>query len=714
MSARTKISGFHVTGFVVGVAIAVLSTSGVRAGDAPVDEIVVSAARTAQPASGIAGTVTVLPPEQIEARAAISDDLASVLSASVPGFAPSSQKLAGRGETLRGRNPLYLIDGVPQHNALRDGQRDGHTIDLAFVERIEVINGSNALQGVGATGGVVNLVTRSVPNSDTWTGRFDARLTSADDFGSDGLGTKLSGTVGRRIGAVDVLFGAAWHERGLFFDADGDPVGLYPTQGDIMDSQSLSLFGKAAWQINDASSLTLLVNDFDLERNGDFRVVRGDRALGQPTTTEPGDPSDTVGDPARNEVTTVSLTYTHAEVLGGALDVQVFDQSYRALFEGGEFGGFFRLTPAGAPFLDQSAIESDKHGLKTTWNRRFDDPGVGVSLGVDWFEDSSSQVLARSGREWVPETAFTSVAPFAQLSWNVVDALTLAAGVRREDAELDVSSYVTIAAAGSTAVGGGTPEFSETLLNASAVWRIAEQWRAYASFSEGFTMPDVGRVLRGVNTPGLSVDTLIDLEPIVTDNLELGLEWQSERASARVALWQSEAENGARLRSNPAGIFEVVRQKTEIDGIEISGEVALTNNITLGANLAFTNGEFDSDGNGSIDSDLDGLNIGPDRLNVYLNGSTGDAWRWRLQASHLRDRDFDGPGAPVDRDFDGYTVVDAFIARRLPVGELSLGIENLLNEDTFTYFAQTEPFARTDTYFKANGRTLSLGWQLTL
>ncbi|MEM8684791.1 MAG: Plug domain-containing protein, partial [Pseudomonadota bacterium] len=92
--------------------------------DDMIDEIIVSAARTGTPASAIAGTVSIIDEETIERQAAISDDLYSVLSITVPGFAPSIQKLTGRSETLRGRNPLYLIDGVPQHNALRDGSRD--------------------------------------------------------------------------------------------------------------------------------------------------------------------------------------------------------------------------------------------------------------------------------------------------------------------------------------------------------------------------------------------------------------------------------------------------------------------------------------------------------------------------------------------------------------------------------------------------------------
>ena len=676
-----------------------------------IEELVVTAARTEQPASAIAGTVTIVDSETIRQHAAISDDLASVLSRSVPGFAPSSQKLAGRGETLRGRNPLYLVDGVPQHNALRDGQRDGHTIDMAFVERVEVINGSNAIQGVGATGGVVNTVTRSPVAGDAWQTTTQARFTTVDDFDSDAIGYKISVLTGRGSEHIDFIAGFAYHDRGLFIDPNGNPVGLYPTQGDIMDSTSLSLFGKAVWRTSASSTLTMMVNDFDLERNGNFRSVPGDRDAGIPTGAVEGDPSADVGEPARNETSTVSLTYRHADLLGGSVEAQLYDQSYRALFEGGTFGGFFRLTPDGEPFLDQSAIVSDKHGIKTTYNRSFVDPSINVTAGVDFFRDDSAQELARSEREWVPETRFETISPFLQLSWDVAEAFSLSGGARHENAELTVDDYVTIASANSTFVSGGSPEFDETLWNAGAIWRVNDHWTAYAASSEAFTMPDVGRVLRAVSTPGQDVDNLLAIEPIVTDNLEAGIEFDNGALRGRLTYFESDSDNGSRLLSNDEGIFEVQRQRTEIDGFEMTLEYVFGDRLTLGGNYSQTDGRFDQDGDGAVDSDLDGLNIGPDRLNLYAFGLLRDELRWRIQVSNLEDREFEGPGAPTGRDFDGYLLVDLFAGWETTLGEFSIGVENLLNEEYFTYFAQTEPAARADTYFLGNGRTLTLGWQ---
>ena len=112
-----------------------------------VKPVTITATRIEKPLTAIPNTVTIVEREAITQQTTIRDDVQSILENTVPGFGPSLRRLAGRAETLRGRNPLYLIDGVPQFNALRDGQRDGKTIDPFFLERIEVIHGSNALQG---------------------------------------------------------------------------------------------------------------------------------------------------------------------------------------------------------------------------------------------------------------------------------------------------------------------------------------------------------------------------------------------------------------------------------------------------------------------------------------------------------------------------------------------------------------------------------------
>ncbi len=63
-------------------------------------------------------------------------------------------------------------------------------------------------------------------------------------------------------------------------------------------------------------------------------------------------------------------------------------------------------------------------------------------------------------------------------------------------------------------------KFNETLYNAGAVYSITDSVDLFASYSEGFGMPEVGRVLRAIDNPGVSLSDFTDLQPIVTNNVK--------------------------------------------------------------------------------------------------------------------------------------------------------------------------------------------------
>src|SRR5690606_19565881 len=128
--------------------------------------VVTAATRTEKEASALPVTTTVVNEERLQTQLAITTDFGQALSQFIPGYAPSRQKLSSSGESFRGRDPLYLVDGIPQSNPLRAGKRESTTIDPFFLERFEAVHGSSASQGMGATGGLINFVTRSAPVTD--------------------------------------------------------------------------------------------------------------------------------------------------------------------------------------------------------------------------------------------------------------------------------------------------------------------------------------------------------------------------------------------------------------------------------------------------------------------------------------------------------------------------------------------------------------------
>ncbi len=61
--------------------------------------------------------------------------------------------------------------------------------------------------------------------------------------------------------------------------------------------------------------------------------------------------------------------------------------------------------------------------------------------------------------------------------------------------------------------------------------------------------------------------------------------------------------------------------------------------------------------------------------------------------------------------------MDASLGYRLPIGEVSLGIENLFNRDYLTYYTQAansgSDVTRNGRVFNGRGRTFTLGYQVS-
>ena len=211
--------------------------------------VTVSADRTEKPITAIPHTVKVVDREHLDQQLAVSSSLLDSLSFLVPSLTPAHQKMSSNGVTLRGRTPLYMLDGVSQSTPLRNGQRSAFTIDPAFIDRVEIIYGANAIQGVGATGGVINYVTIDAPQSGAWLNKVNVEVTS-DNFEGDGTHYKTSALTGKQFERTDFVFGASYQVEDLYYDGNGDPIAVDPIQGDIMDSRTWNLFAKGGLDLD--------------------------------------------------------------------------------------------------------------------------------------------------------------------------------------------------------------------------------------------------------------------------------------------------------------------------------------------------------------------------------------------------------------------------------------------------------------------------------
>lgn len=695
---------------VVSAAIAATLAGEAPAADgagARLEEVMVTASRVERPLSTIPNTVTLVNTVELEKQLAIHNDISTVLGNLIPSFAPSRQKMTNAGESLRGRKPLYMIDGVPQSSPLREGGRDGHIIDPAVLARIEVLHGANAIHGLGASGGIINLITKKPTDTFQQSLRADTTFQSEDVEQSADVG--LTYSVSNRFGDADVLASLGFRDSGIAYDANGEVIGADNTQGDTMDSRTVNAFLKTGYDW-ERQRVELTFNRYDIEGNNDWISVPGNVSQGIPSGAIKG---SIEGEGARNKVTNLGLSYFNEAFFGHSLRAQAFSQDLESTY-GAEATPIatFQDPAYGPNLIDQSQNNSQKLGLKVTLAKE-QVAGLPLNLvyGFDVLVDETWQSLIQTGRSWVPKSRYENYAPFVQAEFTGVDRLIVTTGVRHEESKLKVNDFTTLASAGSRFVTGGEPDFAETLYNIGATYRLTDTWRIFANYAEAFSMPDVGRVLRGINIPNQSVESFLDLEPILTENTELGVEYHSPALSVQLAWFRSDSDLGQRLQRGSDGIYTVEREKTTIDGVEFRATWQATDGDTFGLRYATTDGRYDSNGDGRVDTDLGGANIAPDRINVSWDRTWSQIIRSRLQVNHLVDRDFRNSAGATTARFDGYTTIDLSTDVAAFRGLVTVAVQNLTNEDYFTYHSQTSPLDIR--YFKGLGRTFRLNYQVS-
>lgn len=694
--------------------------------------IVVTAARSILPANALPLTIEVIGRETLDQQVAIGGSVVDAVSNLTPSFSPTRQKLSGAGETLRGRSPLYAINGIPQSTPLRDGARDGFTIDGFFVDRVELIYGSNALQGIGGTGGIVNQVTVGAPRDEGLSGRVLLQGTADNNFHSDGLGWKAGGLFQYKAGDFDAMIGATYEKRGVFYDGQDRRVGLNLTQGETQDSRATNFFARLGYAVSATGRIDLIASRFELKGDGDFVAVPGNRLTALPTSAAPGTPP---GKPAANRTESVALSYTDSGLWGGNFISQIFFNRSRDTFGGetrdaaGRYIASFQdpsLAPVGDLF-DQSQNRSRKLGAKVSYERAV--PGfeaLTATLGFDALWDKTEQRLIATNRVWVPPADFRSLAPFAQANLKLFDGrVRVAGGARWENVQIKIDDFHTLAQTtqtlplaerywGGVDVAGGKPKFDDVLLNGGVIFEPWEGIRAYASYAEGFTAPDVGRITRSINQTNVDIDSYLAIEPIVSNNREIGVEVKRGPIDASATYFWSSSDKGQLLVPGTGRNFDVQRQRIEIEGIEVNLRTATPiDGLKLGIGYAHIDGRYDSDADDIVDTDLDGVNISPDRVNLqatYNHGPISGIVQTQFYLSRTFHAD-PGRTQPDQRNnFGGYSVTDVSVRYQTGYGGLRLSVQNLFDKFYVDYSSDTRLPNDNLAYFAGRGRTFTLGW----
>jgi iron complex outermembrane recepter protein len=686
--------------------------------------VVVTATRTEEDIADVPRSVTVITREEIEQQGAVTRDLQDILANTVPGYGPPSGRAFSDATALRGRNPLILIDGVPQTtNASSFFGRELRTIDPSAVERIEVVRGPSAIYGQGATGGVINIITRQAS---------DERITSTVEVGVNAALGELEGEsfgnyqeYGLSINedAVDLLFNLSRDDAGASFDAEGDRI---PTVQGTDESETFNLLGRIGWDIDDQQRLQFSANHYSTERDTN--------AISDPSIEQiPGlqKPQALVfdeginfidGSPQLDRNTVASLNYTHEDLFGSELQAQLYyrdnqvqsDVRDRRVRNQGIFQGVLDIENWGGrvqvetPFSEQFSLVwgADYANEQSTSSRNLFDPDIFDVTAGRVFQQIDEVVV-------VPSYDLDSFGVFAQAQWDVSEQIALSGGVRYERFDVSVDDYTTLFG---DAIEGGSQSFDDIVFNLGALYRITNEISLFANFAQGFSVPNFSDVLFAPAAGFSFGEGFQDLEPQKINNYELGIRADWNDVQVSLAGFYNESDLGsAFIDIDGDNFFELLRAPEQIYGIEATLDWQPGGGWQLGGAISWVEGESDipDDGRGYLAQS--GLDIQPLKLTAYVAHETAQGWNNRLQALFVgsRDRAFedDIDLAPVD----SYVVLDFISSIRLGPGVLQLGIQNLLDNQYFPAYSQVlrvpevglESFAT-----QASGRTVSVSYRV--
>lgn len=665
------------------------------------NEVVISASRNKESLEEVPSSVTIITPQELQVSQLIASDIVTILESRVPGLGASSNTSSNWGQTLRGRPMLIMIDGVPQSTPLRNGAVDMRSIDPAIIERVEVIKGATAVYGNGAAGGLINYITKNPKKG--FASHSSMGMTGSLVDIKNSVGARLSQQFTGSIGDLDYVISGTFEQTGVQKDAEGDV--LPPTYG-LGETDSYNGFMKLRYNFNKNHRVQFSLNHYSSEQKTSYIPVYGnyeDRVKTKAVIGEiEGDPQGVRGN------TNLNLQFSGNNLfLNSTYNVDLYYQNVDNVF-------FYSPVFAGG---GQSMISSEKKGLRFVFNTpyKFRKIVTELTYGVDLLEDVTSQPLV-DGRIWVPEMDMSGLAPFVQVKMNLSESLIFKGGFRMERVNIAVEDYTTLETVNFVTgginpgfeVSGGELAYNAYLFNAGLRYNKYDLFTPYLSFSQGFSVSDIGLMLRSAQVDDINK---INTDAIVINNYEAGFvsKFKTVRFESVGYISTSELGSSGHFEN---GVFEMLRSPEKIYGFEAIGDITITKNLSVGSSYSWVEGKRDIDDNG-IFTDEEDVFLGGERISApkvtafAIYSLFDEKLSLNLQYTGIRDRirfernetdTYNVYQGPVE----GYNLVNLLIGYNFNTQTSAhLGIENLLNQDYFP--ARAQWFTYPTLYNKGKG-----------
>lgn len=670
--------------------------------------------------------ITVIEGQELTDLRAISpNSIGSMLTKAVPGLSDSSRSLTDYGQTLRGRNALILVDGIPL-NTNRDSSRNLVNIDPARINRIEVLRGSSSIYGSGASGGIISVTTRP-PGGEPVAETTISLNGSLSKLSKDGLGTQVQHYFSGKGDVVDYEVDASYRRIGGSYDAHGDRIAPDASQGDLFDSNTYSLGGKLGFRIDANQRLQLSASYLRAKQNTDYATDPKIAATPIGTATARAIKGLDLVNQNEVENTLLSASYEHKDILGSSLSALLYGRDNFTRFtpfdaranvnRGGNidqvmqnnkvFGGRLTMdTPLGS---DQKA--------KLLWGADFIQERSNMPLDVfdpAAYDASGGLVFRKTGqRTYLPWLTTRSMGAFAQLQYKFNEQWSAEGGLRYEKASASFNDFQPLSQSklpSPATIKGGKVSYDAVVHNAGVTFKPVKGQEFYASVSQGFDLPDIGVILRNANAT-FNINSS-QLEPVKTDSYELGWRGRFNNTMATLALFRSSSDLGG-VQSFNNGLV-LTRTSEKINGVEATVDYYSDNEKWVsGGTFTWMQGRELPQG-AKQDQQMTGYRIPPVKVTAYVQYQPNERWSNRAQFTWFASKDYrlaDGKTQFARANVDGYYTVDLVSRYKLSKKDsVTVGIENLFNKYYLPLYSQLIRSGNNNSRLPATGATFTLSY----
>ena len=727
----------------LGLSAPLVAQASVHAADKNDNMTVVTANRSTQSISDIAATVLVIEGDEIAQQAQSGIEFKAMLANLIPSLDVGSQSRTNAGQNMRGRSTLVMIDGISL-NSSRGISRQFDSINPFNIARIEVISGASAMYGGGSTGGIINIITKKGRDAD---GVSETWISAKSGFNSsEDLEYQIAQAISMDNGTTDARLAISYNQTGGSYDANGDMVLQDVAQTGSQYVSQIDVMGNVGYNLSDTKRIELMAQYYDSGQDSDYGIDHGTSYANYYASDEVGMVEGyDLDDQAQTARYLLTANYIDSDFYNQTMNLQLF---YRA--ESMRFNAFPTIYPE-PYFSTYSSISASEQntqiiGSKLVFTAQPTD-ALSLVYGVDaefeqfdatqtYYDLTTAAAsngltmtsVGETGR--YPDIESTYISGFLQGDYDATASLNLHAGIRHQYAHIKVGDFVGATQqsyelfgvdTGYEAIEGGSSDYSNTLLNTGALYKLNEEQQVWLNLSQGFEIPDASKYYGRGKYSGTTVTSSVNvsdspLEGIKTNSVELGWRLNSESVSTQFAAYYSLSDKSIFLDKTDYSI-DVIDNDVRIYGLEAKLDYYLSQGFSLGGNFNYIISETKVAGeweNVSIQS------ASPSKAGAYINWQT-DKFSTRLQSTQM----FDYTDAD-DYELEGYNTVDLLTSVALPVGQLQFGITNLLNTEYDTLWSQRAtnlytstppspgfPLANENLFkFDGQGRTYSVNYSV--